>query len=198
WKRLAQFMAQITVETGGGHEMTESLSYRPETLATTSPWDTRMTWKDMQRYGWVPHKHPADIAKLAEIGYGGRMGNLTAKDALDFIGHGFLQKTGRDDYQHLTDTLGKKYGVDFVKDPKALNDAAHALEYAADEFVSYKQGKQSMLDLADQWKTKAVSELVNGGDNLLAKRIKSANDWLKLLTAPKTPKAPKTKKKHPA
>lgn len=95
-----EFIANCAHESGGFRIRKESLNYtRPERLVQV--WPTRFTLKGEPNKRdarlWV--RRPADLANLV---YGGRMGNIHAGDGALFIGGGFPQITGRDAYTLYT------------------------------------------------------------------------------------------------
>lgn len=191
-KRLAQFMGQITVETGGGSGMTENFNYTPDRLRDISGFKEHMTPEEIDLYTRNA-SHPANQKMLAEKGYGWRMGNVPGSgDGFKFRGRGFIQTTGRGAYAERS----KDFGVDLQKNPDAINDPAHVLEYAAKEFAGYNDNavkdpakrRKSALELSDVGDTRGVTTWVNGGDNQLGERIEKYGAWLKLLTNPKRTK----------
>lgn len=80
------------------------------------------TEQDAQR---VIDKGPSAIA---EIIYGGRMGNTSPGDGYKYRGRGYIQLTGKENYERY----GKKLGVDLVKYPELANDPAIAINIAAE------------------------------------------------------------------
>jgi predicted chitinase len=55
---------------------------------------------------------------VAELIYGGRMGNNNPGDGYKYIGRGFIQLTGKENYEKV----GKLIGVDLVNNPELAND----------------------------------------------------------------------------
>ena len=55
---------------------------------------------------------------VAELIYGGRMGNKNPGDGFKYIGRGYVQLTGRENYEKV----GKLIGVDLVGNPELAND----------------------------------------------------------------------------
>lgn len=82
-------------------------------------------------------------AAVAEVVYGGRMGNTQPGDAYKYRGRGFIQITGKDAY----DKIGKLIGVDLLNNPDLANDPEIAAKIVP-EFFKYK-GLKTPQDLED-------------------------------------------------
>jgi predicted chitinase len=120
--------------------------------------------------------------------YEGRsdLGNTQSGDGVKFKGRGFIQCTGRVNYQSMT----KYFNVDFVNNPTKLAD----LEWAAKSVlwffnVARKPGFKNLTmtqpysDTTVFWEdTLSVSAMVNGGKNGLAERIKFFNEYKQKFT----------------
>ena len=50
------------------------------------------------------------------------LGNLSEKDAVDFIGRDFAQVTGRVNYERMQRHFGYEYGVDMVTNPEVISN----------------------------------------------------------------------------
>ena len=169
--RLAHFMAQISHESGGGTVVVESLDYSAHALLVQ--WPTRFTAAQAQQYGRTVG-HAADQRRIADLAYGGRMGNAKppSDDGYDFRGRGLLQITGRDGYL----TVGKRCGLDLIHHPDLIVDPAHALAVAADEFRA-----SGCLPYCDADDVVSVSGLVNCGKIVAPEKINglsSRTAWL--------------------
>lgn len=116
---------------------------------------------------------PAYLARL----YEGRkdLGNNVAGDGVKFRGRGFIQITGRWDYQHF----GGEIGTDLIANP----DAALNPSVAAMILAIYFRERQIHL-YADQQNWKMVREKVDGGLKGWPRYIDSVS---KLLSALKSP-----------
>lgn len=90
--------------------------------------------------------------------YEGRtdLGNTQPGDGERFKGRGYIQLTGRANYEHY----GKKLGIDLVSNP----DLALQPEVAAKVMVAYFQ-ERGVLDMAKAGDWVAVRRAVNGGTN---------------------------------
>lgn len=117
-------MAQGSHECGAGHEVIENLSYSAARM--TQVWPSRFpTIASAQ-----PFAH--DPKALGNKVYNGRMGNRPGtNDGSDFLGRGFAQTTGREEYGNLA----KLTGLDLLNHPELLIDPAHFLECGIANFV---------------------------------------------------------------
>jgi hypothetical protein len=90
--------------------------------------------------------------------YEGRkdLGNLQPGDGVKYAGRGFIQLTGRTNYEHF----GKLLNLDLVADPDLVLQPGPAAEL----FVLFFKNK-GCTTAADALNWKRVRELVNGGHN---------------------------------
>jgi len=99
--------------------------------------------------------------------YDGRkdLGNTQPGDGPRFKGRGFLQTTGRINYQQFKDA----FNVDVISHPELLGEAKYAAQSALFWFKKNAKKVQNLTkgDWAD---TKGVTKAVNGGYNGLAER----------------------------
>ena len=118
--------------------------------------------------------------------YEGRkdLGNTKPGDGVKFKGRGLIQVTGRSNYI----AMGKALKQDFVDDPTELADFPWAALTAA---VYWKQ--HNINRYADRNDIKAVTRIINGGQNGLADRERYFNSAIMALANynPATPE-PKT------
>ena len=95
-----EFIANCAHESGGFRIRKESLNYtRPERLVTVWPSRFTITGEPNKRDAKLWVNKPIDLANLV---YGGRMGNIQPGDGAAFVGGGFAQITGRDAYTLYT------------------------------------------------------------------------------------------------
>ena len=99
--------------------------------------------------------------------YDGRkdLGNTQPGDGPRFKGRGFLQTTGRVNYQQFKDA----FNVDVINNPEILGEAKYAAQSALFWFKKNAKKVQNLTkgDWAD---TKGVTKAVNGGSNGLVER----------------------------
>ena len=157
-RRVAHFLAQVGHESAGLTVTEESLNYStPGRIQAT--WPRRFpTGADAAHYVRAPES-------LANLVYGGRMGNVNAGDGWTFRGRGLIQTTGRLNFTRLAEVYG-------------LGSAEKAAAWAATrEGAAMSAGlywaDQRLNDLADQGGSEmveAVTLRVNGGLHGLADR----------------------------
>ena len=166
--RLCHFLAQCSTESGNFKLTLENLNYTKDGLMKIFP-------------GYFPGNLAESYAhqpeKIAARVYGSRMGNgdETSKEGWKFRGRGFLQVTGKQNYQILGDFLN----VDLVSNPD-LVATTYPLSSAAHFF--YKNNLWPICDegLSEEVVTR-VSRRVNGGDNGLQHRKHEFKRFEKLL-----------------
>jgi putative chitinase len=116
----ADFMAQISEETGGGWEIEEDLNYSATRLCQV--WPSR--FPSVARA--LPFAHNPRM--LAENVYGSRYGNKPGTDdGWNFRGRGGIQITFRDCYSKI----GVATGVPLLDKPDLANDPEWFLECSA-------------------------------------------------------------------
>ncbi|MEM9317933.1 MAG: hypothetical protein AAGA70_02885 [Pseudomonadota bacterium] len=151
-RRLSQFLAQISHESGGLRLKSESLNYSATRL--TEVWPNRFpTEADAAPFA-------GNEEALGNEVYGGRLGNSEPGDGFRFRGRGMIQLTGRDNYKRFSSLVG----VDLVTDPDRAADPKTALLVAAEFWAGAKRsGERSMNALADDDKLRAITYRINGG-----------------------------------
>ena len=77
---------------------------------------------------------------VAEVIYGGRMGNTSPGDGYKYIGRGYIQLTGKENYTKI----GKLIGVDLVNNPELANDPEIAAKIVP---AFFKVGGKKPADL---------------------------------------------------
>ncbi|WP_200179038.1 glycoside hydrolase family 19 protein [Ectothiorhodospira mobilis] len=115
----AAFMGQMHHESGGFRTMEESFNYR----SADRIMEVSATARNQGREA-IEAAMAQGPEAVAELMYGGRMGNTEAGDGYRYRGRGFTQLTGRDNYSAASEALG----VDLVNNPDLA--AARAGEFA--------------------------------------------------------------------
>jgi putative chitinase len=168
-KEIANFIAQISHESANLTRMEEGFRY-------TKGID-QIPVRSARREGDVvleaARKEALDgkPERLAELMYGGRMGNNEPGDGFKYRGRGYMQLTGKDNYE----AMGKLIGIDLVAKPELAALPENAAKIAV-EFWKTNVPKDAREDV-----TKATTA-INGGDNGLPERKKLYEELVKELT----------------
>jgi putative chitinase len=166
--RLAHFLSQAAHESGNFKVVRENLNYSAEGLLKVFP---KYFSKDT---AMACARQPELIANIV---YSNRMGNgdRQSGDGYKFRGRGFIQLTGKVNY----DSYGKYLGINLIDNPD-LVATKYALSSAAWYFE--KRGLWKICDEGDDINTiKKVTKLVNGGFNGLQDRIQKFEIFNTLL-----------------
>lgn len=168
-ERGAHLMGQASHESAGFKRTKESLYYStPERLMQV--WPSRFpTLESAEPYA----KNPT---KLAGKVYAGRMGNETEEQAAMFLGRGFLQLTGHDNYRAFASDMRLP---DVMTDPSLVEN-----EYAFETALWFFE-KNGLFKIADEGVNedtiKRITRRVNGGYHGLDDRRDQTNKiygWL--------------------
>lgn len=163
----AMFIAQAGHESGSFQRLVESLNYTPDALLAT--FGKRITRQQADALGRTAD-HPARQDAIANLVYGGRMGNKDAGDGWKYRGRGLIQITGLDNY--LACSSGLK--VDLVVAPERLEQDTEAARSAAWFYTS-----NGCLQHPGDVRT--ITRIINGGTNGLIDRVARYNTALKVL-----------------
>lgn len=169
--RVAHLLGQCKEETGDYAHTHENLNYTGKAL--WSLFHKHFTDQDeANTYARQPER-------IANRIYANRMGNgdEASGDGWDYRGRGYLQITGKSNYQALGDSIG----VDLVSDPE-LVETDYPMLSAAWFFTSH-----NIWTLCDKGMDVAtitiVTHHVNGGELGLPQRIQYTTDIYNALTA---------------
>ena len=154
-ERIAQFLANVLVETGGLSKLLESLDHKPEALRTL--WPARFS-TDLATQLGRGAAHPANQPAIAERAYGGRRGNRPegAGDGWLYRGRGCIQLTFRENYAAFAAAIEVPLAqlIPRLETPEgAAESAAHFWRV---------NGCNALADTGD---VRAVRRKVNGGEN---------------------------------
>jgi putative chitinase len=163
--RVAHFMAQILHETGDFTIYVESMNYSAKRIVQV--WPSRFPHIAAAE----PYAHNGKA--LANKVYNGRMGNREGTDdGWNYIGHGLMQITGREDYLKY----GKLLGIDLAGSPELAIDPRYTLMLAAVEWNA-----KGCNALADEDGIIRITKKINGGLIGIADRkeklAKTKNIW---------------------
>lgn len=157
-KRISQFLANVSHETGGFTQIEESLNYSVSGLLKTFG-RHRISKADAQRLGRTANRK-ADQRAIANALYGGEwgrknLGNTLPNDGWDFRGSGPGQVTGRANFKKVQDETG----MPVVANPDLLRDAESGMIAALTLWQ-----KWGLNELADAGQTDAIRRRWNGGE----------------------------------
>ncbi|EGQ9176535.1 hypothetical protein F9H62_00145 [Vibrio alginolyticus] len=197
--RRAHFFAQIMQETGSNLSTEELFRYsfrglvltfrnfaRDKVSAKELSYDESVPGKNTKRDGSTLTK--ADFIRVANIAYGGRMGNDKVNDGWKFRGRGLKQLTGKNNYATFDKWHSKNkrewsedINVSFVDNPDLLFEAKYAVRSAAFFWVT-----NNLYKLADNGveysDSQAITAIVNKNTDSYIKRFENLQRLLKLET----------------
>lgn len=185
-KALANFMAQVEHESGGFRRMEEGFRYTQGIGQITSKVKSALREGPDALEAARQEALRNKPEKLAELMYGGRMGNDQPGDGYKYRGRGYIQLTGKDTYAEA----GRDLGLDLLNDPGLAAEPEHAEKIA----IWYWQKK---VPARAHGNVKAAAKAINGGYNGLADRERRFEKWLNEL-APERIKRIKEEKQIPA
>jgi putative chitinase len=167
--RLAHFLAQCGHESGGFKATSENLNYGAKGLLGIFKkyFPTEAKAKEYER-------KPEKIANLV---YGGRMGNgpEASGEGFKFRGRGYIQLTGKDNYKAFDAVVPE----DILANPDLVASKYPLLSAA---WFFHKNGLHKIADGgATDAVVTSVTKRVNGGTIGLADRIKHFKEYYNLL-----------------
>lgn len=167
--RLAHFLAQAGHESGGFKAVNENLNYGAKGLKSIFG-----KYFPSEEKALLYERKPEKIANLV---YGGRMGNgpEPTGDGFKFRGRGYIQLTGRDNYV----AFSKAINEDVTANPDLVATKYPLLSAA---WFFHKNGLHTIADqgATDEVVTK-ITKRVNGGVIGLTDRIKHFKEYYSLL-----------------
>jgi putative chitinase len=165
--RLAHFLAQCDHESGGFRYVVENLNYSAEGLIKTFG----------KRFAGVAERYARKPEAIANRAYADRLGNgnESSGDGWRYIGRGYIQITGKDNYKHAGFCLGRN----FLENPDLVAQA-YPLATAA-WFFKYNDIWRICDRGATEQVVKEVTRRVNGGTIGLEERIKLFNKYWEIL-----------------
>ena len=161
-KEKAMLLGQLSHESGGFTKLSESLKYSASRLM--------QVFSRARQAGAaaVQAAVAAGPSGIAELIYGGRMGNSEPGDGFKYRGRGFIQLTGKDNYI----ATGKRLGIDLVNNPDLASDPVIAAKIAIDYWKNRVGSVGKTGDLV------AVTQKINGGTNGLQERGREYANYL--------------------
>ena len=154
--RLAHFLAQCAHESRNFKVVYEDLNYKPQRIMQV--WPKRFpTLLSTKGYAFNPEA-------LANKAYAGVIGNGTEKsgDGWKFRGRGYIQLTGRENYQNFSN---------YAKLPSVtINPDLVATEYPLQSAAWFWTVYKKLNPLADANDLNRITRIVNGGYKGLEER----------------------------
>jgi putative chitinase len=146
-RRLAHLMGQLFVECGGFTKLEEGFNYRPERLDAVFK-----AVKGIDDAKALLAKGPQAVASRV---YANRLGNgdEASGDGWNYRGSGYVQLTGRSNYEKF----GSIVGIDIVSDP----ELARQPESAARLAFAFWDAK-GCSPLADKGDLEGITRKING------------------------------------
>jgi putative chitinase len=167
--RLAHFLAQCSHESGNFKAVVENLNYSADGL--------RKIFGKYFPSVELANQYARNPEMIGSRVYGGRMGNGAepTKEGFKFRGRGFIQLTGKSNY----DAFSKVIGEDLAKNPDLVS-TKYSLISAAWFF-----DRNKLQAICDKGLTDAVitelTKKINGGTIGLSHRISETKKFAKLL-----------------
>jgi len=166
---LANFMAQAGHESRGLSRLNESFNYTRgiSQIPVEAAWRNGTEALESARQEALRGR-PDD---LAELMYGGRMGNDAPGDALKYHGRGYLPLTGKESYERA----GSALDLDLVNQPDLASEPEHAGRIAVWQWQN-RVPEHAREDVREA--TYAINGAVNGVED----RLKRFEAWQQKLT----------------
>jgi len=165
YNEIADFMAQVSEETGGGTVLEENLNYSAPRLC--------QVWPAMFPTLAAATPFAMNPRLLAAKVYGSRLGNRPGTDdGWVFRGRGLIQLTGRANYERI----GKYAGLDLTEAPETVCAPATTLQCACAYWALAGANKYAdALDFAGE------TRLINGAETNLDLRQEWRITWRRAL-----------------
>ncbi len=160
---LSVWLAQMAHESQKFKKTTENLNYSVTALRRL--WKRRFTVEQAKEYGRSA-KHSANQRMIANLAYGGRLGNeaYPSNDGWNYRGRGLIMITGKINYELVSATLDIPIIVDY---PDIVQVPSFASLTAGAWWSQHQNAREAAKDLD----IKEVSLVVNGGLNGLEDRM---------------------------
>jgi len=156
--RIAAFLANVGVESGGLTATVENLNYSAETMAKV--WPGRYATNPKAKYAdRLPNALAMSLNRKPELianeTYCDRNGNgpKESGDGWKYIGRGLIQITGRSKYS----AFSKAVGIDVISSPERVEELALAAQSAAWFFSS-----NGCNEMADRNEISRIIQTING------------------------------------
>jgi putative chitinase len=176
WSSYAQanILHQVQLESGG-KPIPENLNYRPSIIV--QKFGNRPYFKGMTASQKLKAAEGLVTQGKEAIGnaiYGGILGNVNSGDGFKYRGRGFIQLTGKANYEEI----GKAIGVDLINNPDLLLTDENISQRASIAFLKREQ-KNRKLNYDDM---SQVSRAINSGESVSVRMQKAKKQGIELLT----------------
>lgn len=154
--RQACFIAQIGTESGGFTRIIESFNYSVTGLIIFGP---RLTPQQRQALGRKPGEPALPVERqraIANLVYGGRIGNSHPDDGWTYRGRGLKQVTFKGNYLQC----GRALGLDLLGNPDLL-----LLDINAARSAGWFWREKNLSRFADMGDFIGMTKAINGGLN---------------------------------
>ncbi|MET0280286.1 MAG: XVIPCD domain-containing protein [Steroidobacteraceae bacterium] len=168
-RELANFMAQVSHESGGFNRLEEGFRYT-RNIAQIPVASAMREGPEALEAARVAALNGRPQA-LGDLMYGGRMGNDQPGDGYLYRGRGYIQLTGKENYEKAGDALG----LDLVKHPELAAQPENASKIA----VWYWETR---VPEASRESVRGATRAINGGLNGLDDRQEKFEAWERKLT----------------
>lgn len=175
--KQAMFLAQCSHESGNFRYKEENLNYSVDSIKRVFPGYFSNGKRNPAEYARNPEKLANLVYNDANRSEKSKLGNTQPGDGYKFRGRGYIQLTGRNNYEKFSNKIGK-----------SLDDTIAYLttNEGALESALYFWDREQLNDLCDQNDVKGscvkVTKRINGGDNGLNDRLEKLNEYFSILT----------------
>lgn len=167
--RVAMFISQCGHESGGFRVTSENLNYSAAALNAVFPKYFKNAGRDAYEY----ERHPE---KIANVVYANRMGNNSEGDGWKFRGRGFIQLTGKNNYQAFNSTLNPP--TDILNNPELVSQDINLCVKSA----LWYWDSNNLNKYADNQDVRGCTIAINGGLNGFADRNKQYEKLIKTFS----------------
>lgn len=162
--RIVQFLANVSVETGGFRHLEENMNYSAKRL--------RQVWPSRFKTDAQAAKYANNPQALANYVYGSRLGNRGKPNAgWLYRGSGPGQVTGYSNFLKIE----KATGIPFTESPGLMREPDSGMKGALILWQSW-----GLNEMADKGETDAIRKRWNGGTHGLANVRKAVSRGMKL------------------
>ena len=161
---LALILANLHHESNGFRVLEEQGDYAAKILVRIFP----------KHYPTIEQAETdaGNAQRILNKAYGNRLGNVDPGDGWKYRGRGFIQLTGRQNYE----TTGRAIGVDLVASPELAASPVVALEVALGFFTTRNMQGRNLIEWAHQGDAEKVRRGISGSP-------KYGLEWTKSLMA---------------